>query len=266
MGVGNAPQHPGRCLGHQGHHHTIGPRAIEAGHIDPGNLRQIQQQCPAAKAGSLGLAHHQADFRQQLLPVAEGDEIEEVGVGLGIRGGGLATGKDKRLGLGVVERQVGTLPGPDRQADQIQHLQDVGGAKLIAETEAEDVEGAQATTALHGKQRCARAAQALGQIRTRQIGAITELAGQLIEDSIENDVAEVAGAHLVELRIGERPAHLRPIPVLVHGAQLIAQVAAGLDDVAVHQVREGNRIGQSATGQGWSLGHGGCGAGVNVSP
>ena len=93
------------------HGHPIGAGGIERGHVDPRHLGQIPQQLAAAEAGSAALGHHQADLGQQLLAIAEGDEIEEGGEGFGVAGGGGATGEDQRRRRRVGQGQVAPVGG-----------------------------------------------------------------------------------------------------------------------------------------------------------
>ena len=122
---------------------------------------------------------------------------------------------------------------------QLQHRQDVGGSQLVTEGEAEDVEGRQRPATLHGKEGRSPLAQALREIRTGQITAVTDLTRDAVENGIENDVAGVAGADLVDLGVGEGPAHdsggpdLIPVPLL--HPQFIAEIAARLGNAAIHQ-------------------------------
>ena len=240
---GGAAQHPRGNSRLQRHlANAVGARPIERRHIDAGHLGQVAQQVAAAEAGGAPLGHHQADFGQHLLTVAQHDEIEEGREGLGVAGGGGATGKDQWRRRRISQGQITAIGGADRDLRQLQHREDVGGAELITEREAEDVEGRQRPAALHGEQRFTAGPEPLRQIRPRQITAIAQLAGNAVENRIENDVAGVARSHLVDLGVGERPTHAssRPglIPVAPLHPQLIAQVAAGLGDAAIHQCSE----------------------------
>ena len=255
-GGGHPPQHARRQFRPQGlEGDAIGPRGIERRHVDARHMGQINQQRRAAQPGGFGLGHHQANLRQQFLAIAEGEEIKEGRVRFRVAGGGGAAGEDQRRCCRIVERQVAPLGGPQRQARQIQHLEDVGGTQLVAEAEAEDVEGGQGAAAFHREQGLALLAQALGQVGGGQIGAIAELAGDRVENRIKDDVAQVAGAHLVEIGIGEAPARLRLLPVAGQHAPFVAQVTTGAGNGAVHQLIEsdaplGQRRGRGDRG-GW---------------
>ena len=134
------------------HRHPIGGRAVERGHVDPRHQSQIPQGVRAAQTGGAGLSHHQADLGQQLLAIAEGDEIEEGRERFGIAGGGGPAGKDQRRGGRISQGQVAASGSTDGDAGQIEHLEDVAGPELVAEAEAEDVEGGQGPAALDRKQ------------------------------------------------------------------------------------------------------------------
>ena len=100
----------------------------------------------------------------------------------------------------------------------------------------------QGAAAFDRKKGQALLAQALTEVGRRQVGTVAELAGNAVENRIENDVAQVAGPHLVDLGVGEGPAHAGGIPgllpIAVDDAELIAEVAAGFGDVGADQGRE----------------------------
>ena len=131
----------------------IGASPVKRRHVNAGNMGQIAQQLRSGQSIGFGLRHHQTDFRQQLLTVTQGDEVEERRVGLWIAGCGGTASKDQRWRCRVTQRQVAPISGANRHLRQIQHLKDVGGTKFVAEAEAQDVESRQRPTALHGKQR-----------------------------------------------------------------------------------------------------------------
>jgi len=237
---GRAPQQASWQSGLQGDHaDPIRPGSVKGGHVDARHLGKVTQQVGAAEAGGPCFGHHQANLWQQFFTIAEGDEIKEGGEGLRVAGGGGSAGKDQGRRRRVGQGQVAPLGGPQGNAGQIQHLQDVGGAQLVAEAEAEDVKGAKGAAAFDREQGQISLPQPGRQIGRRQVGAIAELAGNAVENRIENDVAQVAGPHLVDLGVGEGPAHtgfdpgLRPIARL--DAEFVAQVAAGFEDIGTDQ-------------------------------
>ena len=113
--------------------------------------------------------------------------------------------------------------------------------RLITEAEAQDVEGIQRPTAFHTEECLITLLQTLSQIGGREIGPITHLAGKGIEDRIENDVPEVAGAHLVDLGVGERPAHACSLPVTGLHTEFMAHVAGWPFDAGIHKGVERDR-------------------------
>ena len=84
--------------------------------------------------------------------------------------------------------------------------------------------------------------QSLRQVGRRQIRPITQLSGNRVENRIKNDVAEVAGAHLVDLWIGERPAHTSRRPITGLHTQFMAHVAGWPVDTCIHQDVEIDRL------------------------
>ena len=153
------------------------------------------------------------------------------------------------------KRRIAAVTGVERQPDEIEHLQHVGSAELVAEAEAKDVEAVEGPATLHGKQRRARAAQPLSKIRGRQVSAIAQLPRLGIEDRIENDVAEIAGTDLIDLGVGEGPADRRGVPIPWLHPQLIAEVAAGARDSGIDQLSEsGHRRGSTVLSMGLRIG------------
>ena len=221
---------------------AVVPRFVQRRDVDPRHLSQIPQQLGTGQASVLGLGHHQPDLGQQFLTIPQRDEIKERGIGLGIARGCGASGKDQRRCRRITQRQIASISRPDGHAAQIQHLQDVGGAEFVTQAETEDVERRQWSAAFNTEQGLLSLPQSGGEISGRQIGPIAELTGDRVENRIKNDVAQVAGAHLVDLGVGERPTHLSCMPVPQLHAKLVAHVAGGLVDAAVHQLVKINRL------------------------
>ena len=251
---GRAPQDSfGWALDQRLQAHPIGAWGIERRHIHPRHLGQISQQGGARQPGRLGLRHHKANLRQQFLAIAEGDEIKEGRKGFGVAGGGGPPGENQRRCFGMVQRQVAPVPREQGHPGQIQHLEDVGAAELIAEAEAKDVEGRQGPATFHPKQGQVSLAQPGRKIRRRQVGPIAELARKAVEDRIENDVAGIAGPHLVDLWVGEGPTHPSTspsnLPIAGFNPKLIAQIAGWFADAQINQGIEINRRGRISRGK-----------------
>ena len=85
--------------------------------------------------------------------------------------------------------------------------------------------------------------EACCQIGCRQIGTITNLPGESVEDRIENDVPQVAGADLIQLRVGQSPTHPGAVPVSWLDTELMAHVASGAIDARIHQLFKRQRSG-----------------------
>ena len=222
---------------------SIQTRGIERRHINPWHHGQIKQQSRARQPCLLAFGQHQSDLRQQLLTITQGDEIEKGGIRLWIAGGRWPSSKDQRRSLRVTQRQVTAVCRSDRNPAEIQHLQDVGGAQLITQAEAKDVEGVEGPAALHTEQRLLTLLEAFGEIGGRQVGAITDLPRQGIENRVENDVPQIAGAHLIKLGIGEGPANPGGMPVPGLHTQLMAHIASGPVDARIHQLVKRHRRG-----------------------
>ena len=105
-GGGAAQDAAGQARLQRLHGPPIGSWGIQRRHVHPWHLGQIPQQSAAAEASGPALGYHQADLGQQLLAIAEGDEIEEGGEGFGIAGGGGAAREDQRWRGRIGQGQV----------------------------------------------------------------------------------------------------------------------------------------------------------------
>ena len=224
------------------HSDPVNTRGIQGRHVHTRHVGQIPQQTGTGPTRGLGFSDHKTDLGQQLLPIPESDEIKEGGVGLGVAGGRWSASEDQWRRLRVAERSVTPITGPQWNPSEIEHFEDVGRPELVAETESKDVECWQRAPALNGKQWLIALAQARGKVCSRQIGPVTQLARNGVQDRIKNDVAEIARPDLVNLRIGEGPAHTGRRPVARFNAELMPHVTGRSIDAFIHQAVEIDRL------------------------
>ena len=108
---------------------------VEAGHVDARDPCQLPQHVAAALLGpppGLPRGDHLGDLADHLLAVAQHDEVEEVGEGLGVVGA-VASGADQRVGAGPASCV-------QRDAGQVEAVQDVRVDELCRKVEGDDVE------------------------------------------------------------------------------------------------------------------------------
>ena len=162
------------------------------------------------------------DLLEKLLAFAHGDQVEEVGHGLGVGDGGAAA-QDQRIVVGA----IGALDG---NAGQIQHLQHVGVAALVAHGEPEDVEVAQRAARLPAEQREVVLAHGVGHVGQRREAAVAEVRGVVVDQFVQQPHRQVGHADLVGVGKAQGQARLGRVPVLLARVVLARQVLGGFGD------------------------------------
>ena len=114
--------------------------------------------------------------------------------------------------------------GRERDAGQVESGQQVGVAQLRGEADAEHVEGGDRAVAVHRELGDPVLAHQLFQVRPDAVGALGQHAVRLVQHLVQDLDALVGHADLVGVRVHERPADLRGVPVANHGVQLAADV------------------------------------------
>ncbi len=99
----------------------------------------------AGRAVALPIADELGDLDDGVFALAEDEGIDEGRERLGVEGAA-AAGDDERV-------IVGALVGPDGDAGEVEHVEDVGVGHLVLEREAEDVELADAMAGLEAPER-----------------------------------------------------------------------------------------------------------------
>ena len=176
----------------------------------------------ARGASALPFAHAVRKLDDRVLAFAEDEGVDEPGHRLGVEGAA-APGNDERMLL----RAVG---GKERDAAQVQHVEDVRVGQLVLEGEAEDIEFVQRTAILQAPEKRALFAQLRLHVLPWGIGAFGEDIGDLVEDVVEDTDAHVGHADVVGVRVSEGEADGHVVPGFGDAVPFAAGIASGLGD------------------------------------
>ena len=190
--------------------------AVQARHVGAAHLPGQSPQ-DGSPRGSLGAQPPNEGQRlgQLLLPLAHQNHVEEGGIGLGVIGARTAGQHD-----GIT---LGPLVAVQRDAGQIQRLQDVGGRQLVGQRDAHRIELGHRGAALQGEQRHAPIAHEVGHVHGRQEGPLGPHALGGVHRVHQNAHGLVRLAQLVGVRIDH--AELEGGVVLHDAAPLVVQIA-----------------------------------------
>ena len=195
-------------------------RLIQAGHVDAAKMRQPAQAFLARYALGLARLHHVDRLQRADLAVADGESIDEVMQRFRIERARTARDDD------------GILPGAilavQRDAGQIENLQDVGVAHLVLERDAQHVEAAHGRPCLDGKERHSLLAHQIRHIHPRHEHALAERIVPFVDDIVQDAGAEVRHAHLIHIRKRKRIADRDRCRILEYGVHFAAHVARRL--------------------------------------
>ena len=154
----------------------------------------------------LPFAHDLADRQHDLLAVTENCGVDEVGDGLGIERG-VSSGEHQRVSFVAVD-------AVQRDAGQIEGGQHVGVAEFGGEADPEQVELRDRAVVVDGELADLVLAHHLFHVREHRVGALGQDPVPLVEYLVQDRDALVGQAHLVRVRIHQRPADLDAVPVL----------------------------------------------------
>ena len=189
---------------------------IEAGHVRDGRQPQQQAVPPAGPPGPLPVADQVRDREHGLLTVAEDHHVEEVRHRFGVERG-VAAGDHQGMVRGPFGRGK-------RDARQVEHGQEVRVRHLGGEAQPEHVEGADRPVRVQGELGQAVLAHQRLEVGPHGVGAFGEDAVALVQHLVEDLDALVGQAHLVGVRVAQRPADVGAVPVLDDRAHLAADV------------------------------------------
>ena len=218
------------ALGHVG---VAGPHLADEGalvvdlvhrrHVDALDVAQLAQHRLAgalAAARRLPLPQHDRDVGHDLFPVAQHDEVEEVGQRLGVVGAVPARRHQRVLGT--------PLGRPHRHPGQVDGVEQVRIRQLGRQVERQHVELAGGTVRVDREQRDALAPHDRLEVGPRVVGPLGGGVVALVEDLVEDLQALVGQADLVGVGVGEQPRHEMPGMTRPLRAELQPDVACGL--------------------------------------
>ena len=194
---------------------------VAGGDVDAAGTGQAEEELLPAAGPPLGLpgADEVGDVEDGLLAVADDRRVDEVGDRFGVEGG-VATGQHD----GIV---VAAVPGLKRDAREIQGGEHVGVAEFGGEGQAEDVEGPHRPVAVDGELRDAVLAHQGFEVGPDRVGALGEDALAFVQHLVEDHDTLVGQAHLVGVRVHERPADVAGLPRFDGGVQFTPDVLDG---------------------------------------
>ena len=193
---------------------------VEGRHIDTGELCQLQQQPLFIPALLFALLHGGTDVLQHLLALTKLHHIKEVCHRLGVAYTGAAR-DDERPPLI-------TVGGPQRDARQAQHCQNIRVAQLIFKREADNVKIRQRIFAFKAVQRNVQPLHLGLHVRPWHKGALTPPVFVAVQNIVQDLLAQKGHADLIGIRKAERHAHIHLGFILVDAARLAARVTARL--------------------------------------
>ncbi len=203
---------------------VIVPRRLdEAGGVEEVELAgEGHDEVGPGRAGLAQAAVLIEEEGQGVLGLAQEHEVEERGHRLGVIDA-RAAGDDQRVGLGSVG-------GQQRNARQVQHLQDVRVKHLVLEGDAENVEVADRTARFPRKEGDVRRAHARRHVRPGGVGALAEHIAAGVQEVVEDGRAQVAHADGVGVGEPEAEADGDAVPGFADRADLSADVLGGVVD------------------------------------
>ena len=201
---------------------------VEARHVHALDPRQTLQSFEAARAAGLGRPQQLVDLQHHILGLAEHERVDERSQRLRNQRPRTAR-KDDRIALSAHLRA-------NRNPRQVQHLEHVRVGQLVRQREAQRVKLAQRTPILQAEQRRAAPPQRVRHVRPRRVAALRQRPRRVIEQVVENRQPAVGLPDVVEVRINQRPAGLRVVPVPLNHVPLAAHVAGRLGDALQQRV------------------------------
>jgi len=199
--------HPGRHPWIEGRadHGEPGGRVslgrVEGGHVEWVARRETRQQLEPRQPLPSQLRELETQRGQQLLALADEEGVDEGGQGLGV-GRHRAPRQHERVARVAVR-------GTQGQATDVEDAQHRGEVELVLQGEADDVEVAQPRRGLEGQERQPAVAQLLLHVGPRGEDPLGGETGARVDEGVEDPQPEVAHPDLVDVREGERDAHLR---------------------------------------------------------
>lgn len=155
---------------------------------------------------------------------AQEKDVDVIGQGFGVVGTGTAGCHQGHV--------VAAVFGKERDAGQIEHVEDVGKAHFVLERKADHIEVAYRRLRFQGKERIALAAHDFFHIRPGRVDPFGCHIGPFIEERIEDAQAQMAHGDFVDVRETIGNGQFDGIVVLDDAVPFAADVAGRLADFA----------------------------------
>jgi hypothetical protein len=158
-----------------------------------------------------------ADFQNRLFAVPQEEKIEKVGQGFRVQRTG-ASPDDQGISFSPLSRA-------QRDAGQVQDIEDPGVIEFILEGKTKDVELSQGTGRFQGAEGEALLPEELFHVRPGGKSTFAGHRGVFVQEVIENLNPKVGHPHLVYVRKGKGKLQFYPVWVFDHRVQLSADVS-----------------------------------------
>ena len=187
---------------------------------------RAQQRATVALGGRRGRepgAQHLVDLTDGFLAIAQDEGVDEVGQWLGIEGT-VAAGHDEGVGTPAV--------GPaEREARQVDQVQDVRVDQLRREVEGEHVEDGGGQVLLDAEEGHARRSHGGLHVDPGCVGPLGQRVGTLVEDLVEDLQTLVGQPDLVGVRVDQEPGHPSGAMLGAHCPLLASDIAGRFGDI-----------------------------------
>ncbi len=181
-----------------------------------GGQRQQQPAPSVGTPGRLPRADQLGDDEGGFLPVAQHGSVDEVGDRFGV---------ERRVPAGDHDRVVlAPVDAVQRDAGEVERLEQVGVAELGGEADPEQVERLHRQVVLQRELRQAVLTHLHGEVRPHRERALGDHPVTLVEDFVQDREALVRLAHLVGVGVHQCPAHLGSSEVLAERVHFTAGV------------------------------------------
>ena len=169
--------------------------AVKRRHIDAGNLHHFMEKARLVPPFALGLAVEVENLRRHLLPFSQREKVDKVRQRFRVHSAD-AAGKHQPL-------QTRAIPAQKRHPGQVQHIENIGIAHLIADAEGDKVEVLHRVAALQGIERNLVLAHGRLHVPPGRKDSLAPHAVHVVHDAIENAHADVGHADFIGVREAE---------------------------------------------------------------
>ena len=193
---------------------------IQRGDIDAGNIRRHTQELGAGFMLALAHAVQLNDLEVDLFAVAEEENIDKVGDRLGVAGAG--TARDDNM------LQAVPILAENGDPAERKHIQNIGIAELILKRKADEIKMCKRIAGLERVKRDIVRAHDLLHVDPRGEHTLAPDIRTLVKQAVQDFDAQMGHADLIKVGKTKGKADIDVTLVLDNGAQLAADITAGL--------------------------------------